>query len=287
MDENLPTMPPPPNPPSGGNLTYEETPVIEPVLPVPPVPSVNPPEVSKKPSMPPAKPPKTIPIGSLVLLAILFAAGVWLSSSIRQFLPSGLFPQSTTQKQTSVAPTPVAKAPPDPFAGWTTYYVISGATRKVVEGVSFKLPPEITELFCDGVDCSSQGTYLPGGTRFTVAARGGGQILADYRGKIVTDFGGKPFVTTPTTVSDRSGLEFTGNFTGTTVTGYTFSQMRGVMIAVTDKLSLEVNHFTPNGVAADFTADDALFSQILKTFTFTGLPAPTLPKPTTATSSGS
>ena len=60
-----------------------------------------------------------------------------------------------------------------------------------------------------------------------------------------------------------------------------FSAVCGVMmIELTNTLSLEINHFTPNGITSDFVKDDALFDTILKTLTFLG------PTPTTATSSG-
>jgi hypothetical protein len=35
------------------------------------------------------------------------------------------------------------------------------------------------------------------------------------------------------------------------------------MVEVTTSLSLEISHFSPNGVTADFAADDALFDQIV------------------------
>ncbi len=46
--------------------------------------------------------------------------------------------------------------------------------------------------------------------------------------------------------------------------------MRGIMIELTPTASLEVNHFTPNGIVADFAADDMLFDAILKTITIAG-----------------
>ncbi len=278
-------------------LSYEETPVLEPVIsepvtaqtvpPPPPVPPVAPPI---QPRVAPVQPPQPMsPIVLFLILAVVFGVGVWASSYIRQFLPTS----TPTPKQVAVTPTPIPSIPPDPYANWKTYSVISGATHKAIDGVSFKLPPEITDLFCDGPGCASQGTTLPGGTRFTVAARGAGQALTDYRGKIITDFGGKPFVTSITTISGRPAVGFVGDFTGTTVTGYSFTKMRGAMISVTDSLSLEVNHFTPtSNPTADFASDDVLFTKILNSFLFAGLPAPAVPvvSPTTtptATSSGS
>lgn len=34
--------------------------------------------------------------------------------------------------------------------------------------------------------------------------------------------------------------------------------------------SLEINHFTPSGITADFAADDLLFDKIVSSLTFTG-----------------
>lgn len=290
----------PPEEPPVEHLQYEETPVIEPVVPVSPgtQPIVEPQETPppsyvpspvEPPVQPQAQPPtpmpakKTSPILLIFILVVIFGLGIWASSYVRQFLP-GVAP--TGQQQTGVMPSPTPSVPPNPYVGWKTYSVISGATHKAIEGVSFQLPPEVADLFCDGPGCASQGTTLPGGTRFTIAARGAGQKLADYRGKIITDFGGKPFVTSATTVSDRSGTAFVGDFTGTTVTGYTFLKMRGAMISVTDTMSLEVNHFTPStNPSADFASDDVLFTKILDSFVFAGLPTPKATATPTATSS--
>ena len=228
-------------------LVYEETPIIEPV---------------KAPSQ---GSPSPHTIATIVFFVLLFALGVWLSTFLRQFTtttpPSAVIPTPTEQAFLVVSPTP----PPDSYPGWKTYSVVSGATRVPVSGVSFKLPPEVLAPICDGANCASQGTYLPGGTRFTVAPRGGGQALRDFRGAVVVDAGGREFTTTPTMVAGGQALAFSGLFTGTTAGGYSFSQMRGVMIEVNSTLSLEINHFTPTGVSADFGSDDAVFNQVLGT----------------------
>ena len=281
------------------SLTYEETPVIEPVAPAPTQPAPSEPPQSFQPvepaqqfqPMPPPKsqplvmPPRSIsPIILIVLLLVIFIAGFWASSYIKQFFP-GLTPPPPKQVVQAPTPTPT---PIDPYAGWKTYFVISSITHKAIDGVSFKLPSDMADLICDGRGCVSQGTTMPGGTRFTVAARGAGQGLTDYRGKIITDASGKPFVTTATTVFDRPAVSFVGDFTGTTITGYSFTKMRGVMISVTDTMSLEVNHFTPtSNPNADFTSDDVLFAKIINSFVFAGLPTPSLPATTPAgTSAG-
>lgn len=204
-------------------------------------------------------------LGYLILFILLFVLGIWLSTVVRQYLPSG---------QPAVVPTPSSGAslenarpltPDDPYAGWETHFIISGITREPVVNISFKLPPDVLAPICDGTGCPSQGTYLPGGTRLTVAARGAGQTLRDYRGAVVTDALGQPFVTKDATTAGKMGVTFSGAFNGTTVGGYAFSRMRGEMIPVSEVLSLEFNHFTPSGITADFDADDVVFEKILKT----------------------
>lgn len=291
-------------------LTYEETPVIEPVLQqdegiqmqdsmpeptrpedasppfsgmppadMPPEPTTAPPPpVSDVPSSP--RPPRTKgfvsrlmgTIGTLLLFVILFGVGVWLSGIVRNYL------SAPTQTQETPTPTPrevtIPQGGATPAATavstWTRYGVVSGVTRKEIAGISFELPPEVLAPICDGASCASQGTYLPGGTRFTVAPRGAGQVLKDFRGSIISDLQGQTFTVTQVTIAGRPAVAFAANFTGSTAGGYTFGQMRGVMIEVTDTLSLELNHFTPTGITADFAADDKLFDEILKRVNFSG-----------------
>ena len=57
--------------------------------------------------------------------------------------------------------------------------------------------------------------------------------------------------------------EFSGTFSGRTTGGYGFTQMHGFMIEISPTQTLEINHFTPTGVTADWVRDDALFEQII------------------------
>jgi hypothetical protein len=224
--------------------------------------------------------------GIIIAFIALFFIGVNLSSSIRKFLPSGSGGNTETQTATTQplnTPSPVAS----PAATWKTYDVISGVTKLAIAGVAFQLPPDILPPICDGVACASQGTYLPGGTRLTIAARGAGQSLRDFRGTVISDANGVPIPTKQLLLGQITATEYESSGSGRTVAGYVFSRMRGVMIPLTDMLSVEVNHFTPSGVSADFEKDDLLFNEIIKTFTFTS-PAATV-TPTiapVATSSG-
>ncbi len=220
-------------------------------------------------------------LGTIVLFIGLFGLGIWLSSYVRQYFPNALtqfmvIPPTPTP---TIVPTPT---PVDPYAGWKTYQIISGMTKLPIPGISYKLPPEVLSPTCDTTTCMSQGTYLTGGTRFTVAPRGAGQLLTDFRGSQISDVGGIVFTTKSTTVNGHAATQFTGSFGGKTVGGYGFTQMRGYMIEVTLTLSLELNHFTPNGVTADFAGDDTLFDQIVSTLV---LPATVSATPATATRS--
>ena len=249
-------------------LTYEETPVIDPWA--------SQPQSSQTYSPSPSTEHKRGSgaglLGNLILFILLFAVGIGLSIYFRQYLPN--VPEGVPQiklpqlsKRGTTPPIePVESLAPAQFTSqWTTYQAINGVTRQPIPGVSFRLPLDVLEPICDGSSCGSEGTYLPGGTRFTVAPRGKGQILADYRGSIISDLQGQEFTTINTTVAGRTAVEFTGTFTGSTVAGYAFSQMRGVMVEVSPDLSLELNHFTPKGVDADFASDDAVFDAIVKT----------------------
>lgn len=268
------------------SLTYEETPVIEPPPSAepPPAPDPVPAETPPAPAPPPTPETKSRPagksffrrflgmLGTLLIFALLFGAGVFLSGILRDYL------NAPATEETAVIPTPTpvsilpaGSATPSatPAAtGWTAYAVISGVTRVAIPGISLSLPSDLAAPTCDGSSCSSQGTYLSGGTRLTIAPRGAGQVLKDFRGSIISDLQGQAFTVTQTTVAGRNAVAFEADFTGSTAGGSTFSRMRGVMIEVTPTLSLELNHFTPTGTTADFASDDAVFNQILSRVSF-------------------
>lgn len=264
MDEQ--TIPPTPD------LTYEETPIIT------PQPETPPPQSTADPPLAEVKKPNRI-LGffkGLLFFIILFVIGFVLSGYIRDFLsgtittePSPTLSQKPPLESTGagvmLSPTPEATATP------TTYSVLNGLTRQPVANISFTLPGTVLPPICDGSACGSQGTYLPGGTRFTIAARGSGQVLADFRGKIISDAGGKPFTVSLTTIAGKPVTEFTTFQTGSTIGGYSFSRMHGYMIEVTDTLSLEINHFSPSGITTDFAADELVFNSIVQSLTFGGV----------------
>lgn len=280
-------------------LTYEETPVIEPIVQEP---------LTTSPEVVPSSPQPRQTHSSLwntvvmiLFFIILFAFGVGLSVILRQYFasrpeaPSQITPVKPTSSNTQppyvnalLAPTATPTAAiVDPYAGWKTYPVISGITKQPVPGISFKLPQEMLAPICDGESCASQGTYLSNGSRFTVAARGKGQLLVDARGNIVvTDSSGKLFSTKQITlIGGRKALEYSGLFSGTTVGGYTFSQMRGIMIEIDEDETLEMNHFTPSGVSAEFAKDDVLFDKIVASLLVAKFPQATLTPTATSTAS--
>ena len=236
------------------------------VTPPPPIPIEETPEIPMEPSVgtpPPSPPmPKASPSSTVIMILvflILFIAGILLSSYIRPFFSGRETPVPTP---TIVAPTPT---PVDPFVSWRT---------STIAGLSYKLPPDVLAPTCDGAACVSQGTYLPGGTRLTIAPKTVTQSPSSLRGAVITDAVGTAFTSRDATVSAHTAIEFTGTFAGRTSGGYGFTEMHGFMIEVTPTLTLEINHFTPTGVTADFAKDDALFTQILSTLNFSAPPVP-------------
>lgn len=232
------------------------------------------PESSHAP--PQEKPKRKNHIGVIIFVVLLFGLGVWLAMQLRSFLGPQVAQNISPTETPFAVETPIATTSAAPSATWTTYQVISGTTKQAIAGVSYKLPQTVAAPVCDGSSCPSQGTNLPGGTRFTVAARGKGQLLPDFRGAILTDTTGKEFTMKQLTVGNVIAYEYTGNFTGQTGGGFTFSQMRGILVPVSDTLAVEFNHFAPAGQTTDFAADDALFDQIVATFT-SNTPQPTAP----------
>jgi len=240
---------------------------------------------------PPKKPDSKKHIGTVVFVVLLFGLGVWLSMQLRSFFAPSVsdevvVPTPAPQASVTALPEP-SLTPASASAAWVTYPVTSGASGKEIPGVSYDLPGGVSAPVCDGSRCPSRGTNLPGGTRFTVAARGKGQLLPDFRGAILTDATGKEFTMQQTTIGGVYAYEYVGNFTGRTGGGYTFTAMRGVQVPVNEDLAIEFNHFAPAGITTDFEKDDELFDEIVGSFVFvsTELIVPAV-LPTSATASG-
>ncbi len=230
-------------------------------VPAPPLPIEETPEIPMdmpevpQSQVPPPAPMPSVSRGSglsIFLALILIGAGVLFFVYKRPSFLGG------TAKTDTATPTPAraTPTPADPFAAWKPL---------VIAGVSYKLPPDVTAPACDVMGCLSQGTNLPGGTRLTVSPKTVTQSLTSLRGAVITDVTGVAFTSHDATISGHTAIEFTGAFAGRTSGGYGFTQMHGFMIEVTPTLTLEINHFTPVGATADWSGDDALFTQIIST----------------------
>lgn len=272
-------------------LNYEETPVIE------PVPQEPPEEIPSPELLAPPRHSFGGTVGIVFLFLILFVVGMGISVFLRQYLGSR---SETSTVADVLQPTPTSSPTPyvmnllSPTATptatiaprsdvWKSYEVTSGTTKLPIAGLTFQLPPDVLAPICDGGNCASQGTYLPGGSRFTVAPRGRGQLLVDARGNVgLTDASGKSFVIKQVVLTNsKKALEYTGNFGGSTVGGYTFSSMHGFMIEIDDGMTLEMNHFAPSGLTVDFAADEEVFAKIVESVEKNLLNAVTLtPTPT-------
>lgn len=265
-------------------LTFEETPVIgeSPKL-------VEPPHLLDVPQQTVKKPRRLRWVGNLIFVILLFGLGIWLSSQLRFFVTEDVVTENG-EESLIITPTTTLSVTPKIALGDEnkTQTVNVSAIGSVLRSVTYQLPQSVLRPTCDGSGCASSGTNLSGGTRFTVAARGKGERLPDFRGAILTDVNGKEFTMRQTMVGGKNVYEYIGDFTGRTGGGYQFTKMRGVLVPITDSLSVEFNHFAPFGVVTDFVADDVLFEKIIASVNIPAIVAltPTLKPTTTATSSG-
>ena len=250
-------------------LTFEEAPVL-PSSPTPTptqsIPTAESPHLLDAPHSIPKKPRRFKWLGTLIFVALLFGLGVWLSSQLRFFVA----PETTLDEVSnsfSLTPSPFLFVTPTSSTSGklaTGLQTVSvSAIGSLLRSVTYQLPNTILLPVCDGGGCPSSGTNLTGGTRFTVAARGKGERLPDFRGAILTDVNGKEFTMRQTRVSGKDVYEYIGDFVGRTGGGFQFTKMRGVLVPVTDALSVEFNHFSPAGTVSDFAADDRVFDQII------------------------
>lgn len=240
-------------------------------------------------NLPPARTKGGNHFGTALFIILLFGLGVWLSSQFRSFF-APIYPNEAVVPTRPVVENSPISLPESsssavaPISAWLTYDVINGSTKKPITGVTYKLPSSVKAPVCDSQSCVSQGTNLPGGTRFTVAPRGKGQSLPDFRGAILTDAAGREFSMKQGVFGGAYAYEYTGNFTGRTGGGYTFTAIRGVLMPVSEALAIEFNHFAPAGVTSDFEKDDVLFNEIIASLSIAGGPvaSPTA-RPTVST----
>ncbi len=217
----------------------------------------------------PVKKPRRKRLGTCIFITLLFGLGIWLSSQLRFFVS----PETSSENSTDVSspnlfatPTPDERALNATGSGslsqWQTVSV--SALGSILKSVTYQLPQVVLLPTCDGSGCPSSGTNFSGGTRFTVAARGRGERLPDFRGAILTDVNGKEFTMRQVRVGGKDVYEYVGDFIGRTGGGYQFTKMRGVLVSVSDTESVEFNHFSPVGILTDFAADDVIFDQIIE-----------------------
>lgn len=211
-----------------------------------------------------------IHMGTILFVGILFVLGVWLSGQVRSlFSTSETSQNETTQEQAeSQVPISATGSAMTRDETWKTYEISPSTRTGVFASATYALPDGVAAPSCDGTQCLSYGTNLPGGTRFTVAPRGTGQRLPDFRGAILTDVNGREFAMKEVRIGEYDVYEYTGTFTGVTLGGYPFIRMRGVLIPLSDTQSVEMNHFAPPDSASDFAADDVLFEGIVQSLRF-------------------
>jgi hypothetical protein len=150
-------------------------------------------------------------------------------------------------------------------SGWIKTEAGTKAGFPVPE-MTLEIPGDFKAMACDPPGCTSEGTEMTGGTRFTVAVRKLYSPIKNFDKSQISDAGGKVFANTSVaSIDGKTAILFNGEFNGTTTGGYTFTKMKGAIIQVTPTLLLEINHFTPTGKQVDFTADDAIFDKILQT----------------------
>jgi hypothetical protein len=243
---------------------------------------------------------------SVLVFLFLFALGIGVSMVVRSYLSRPTTsevvipietPEPTVEEEIAFDITPTEFATPSTSTKIiisnkptvrptikpikTIYGIRDARTGKDVVGVSFTLSPNIKPLECDKPNCISQGTNLPGSTRFTVALRGDGQQLRDFRGGAISDATGKEFSMSKTVFQGREAVEYEADFTGSTINSIRFGKMRGIMIALDDGTSIELNHFCPSGMECDFDSDNGVFSTILSSLQMqnvTSTPATSLEK---------
>ncbi|OGG08606.1 hypothetical protein A2154_00690 [Candidatus Gottesmanbacteria bacterium RBG_16_43_7] len=206
-------------------------------------------------------------ITNAVILAVLFGLGMAISIAYHRIKsrsaqsPAAVVAPQSVQKQET--PTPKAATPVS-----RGLYEVKTTVAGRGSGIFIRLPPEMLVPICDSQACTSYGSYLSGGTRFTVSIRSDQALISNFSDANITDANSTPFVNRNMTLNGKNAREFTGDFEGTTSGGFRFTKMHGVLIQLDQRGVLELNHFAPAGINVDFDRDDEVFSQIISTVTF-------------------
>ncbi len=289
--------------PGDAPLAYEETPMITPVDPqdrkvtgtefYTTTQNLKTPEISAphemlelpepkatKPVPKPVKAAKSIVnvIVIILIFVVLFGVGIFASMAFRQIMPNGIqFPVGGGAAKDEITPLPTPQIVPEDqlpvstqsgivptkFPQNISQNVLMVGGKSAVPGLNFVLPATVAALSCDGNNCASQGAYLPGGSRFTIAARGKGQGLPITKGAKLVDSSGKAFDMSDQVVAGFTVRQFVGNTSGSTMNGFTFSKIRGNILTLSNDLELEMSVFAPAGQIVSWENDNKLFDQIV------------------------
>lgn len=237
-------------------------------LSVPELPNANQPQDNKLPPEPKPEPMvksglKSNSIKSLIfnllIFVILFFVGVTGSLIINKLF---LTPKNPETPKTEIPIVITQTKAPDVTGSWNLFEILSATDGN--PQISISIPQNMLTPICDGQSCVSKGTYMDGGTRFTVSVRDNPTNI-NFSQTIVTDITGKQFETKDATISGLIAREFSGDFIGTTAGGYRFTKMHGFLIKANETKLVEINHFAPAGITTDFISDDEVFNKIITT----------------------
>jgi hypothetical protein len=197
---------------------------------------------------------------NILLFCLLFLIGIGFSLIYSYFFGKNkIINAPPIQEVQTISPTPQENINLKSFS-------ITKGKNGELSGVEIKLPVDMLTPICDGDACVSFGSYMTGGTRFTVSYQEKAGIKDVFKNLIVTDATGKQFETKEATVSGLMARDYQGEFVGTTSGGYRFTKMHGVMVKISDTELIEINHFAPSGITTDFAGDEKVFSQIIQSF---------------------
>jgi len=207
--------------------------------------------------------------GTFLWIMVLFGMGIVLSILYTKYEAKGMIEvidkNEIQYSDESTASSKITET--DGISGYN-YNLLESVTQKPITGLTIRLPSEVLMPVCDGSGCASYGTYLSGGTRLTIATKAvkSGTKLSDVS---IVDSSGNKFAKEETVIAGQSGIKFSGKFGGITTGGYRFVRMNGIMINIKPDLILEINHFLPSGIDADFDADAEVFERIVNSLIFT------------------
>lgn len=201
-------------------------------------------------------------IAPIVGVVLLFGVGIGISMFVNYLNNSRISTvnKSGPESGREIIPPITPAAPVNQYEAWKDFEIANPTDKSVLAAI--KIPPEMLPPICDGRTCASQGTFMPGGTRFTVSVRQGIMNEAEFATLTMTDMSGQPFETKSASEGAVRQKTYTGSFIGTTASGYKFTQMYGRVYWIGPGQVLEINHFSPSGINVDMAGDRQLFTKI-------------------------